>query len=125
MIEKAKEAFKNSYSPYSLAKVGCSILSAKTGNIYTGCNVENSSYGATICAERSAISAAVSAEGDFGIAVIVIANNSDDYFTPCGICLQVISEFARSDTKVVLVKSGSNETKSYDFSELFPYAFSL
>lgn len=120
LISKALLARKNSYSPYSKFKVGAAVLT-EDGKIYTGCNIENASYGATNCAERTAIYKAVS-EGYKTIKAIAIVGVENDYTYPCGICRQVIAEFATEGTKIIL---GKNE-KEYlvrTLDEILPGAF--
>lgn len=120
-ISAAWKAHDNAYAPYSGFKVGAAIVSAASGRIYSGCNVENSSYGATICAERNAITTAITAEGAIGIDILVVTSDDDPPAPPCAVCRQVISEFAKPDTKVILVsKKGKVE---YKFSDLLPYPF--
>ena len=118
----AREA---SYSPYSGFKVGAALL-AESGKIYTGCNIENSSYGATNCAERTAFFKAVS-DGERGFNAIAVAADSSDgqpFCPPCGMCLQVMNEFCGSDFKIILVKD--KETYSVkSLSEFLPYGFSI
>lgn len=118
MIAKAKEAMKHAYTTYSNFNVGAALL-AKSGKIYTGCNIENSSYGATICAERVAFSKAIS-EGEREFEAIAIVSSSGDFTYPCGICRQFMSEWG-TDLKVV-VENGT-ETKVYTLKELLPEAF--
>lgn len=120
-IAAAWKSRDNAYAPYSGFKVGAAIVSAASGRIYSGCNVENSSYGATICAERNAIFSAIAAEGAIGIDLLVVVSDDDPPAPPCALCLQVIAEFAKSETKVVLVsKTGREE---YKFSDFLPHAF--
>jgi len=120
-IEAAWKAHDNAYAPYSGFKVGAAVVSAASGRIYSGCNVENSSYGATICAERNAITTAVSAEGAIGIDILVVTSDDDPPAPPCAVCLQVIAEFAKPETKVILVsRKGRSE---YSFKELLPKPF--
>ncbi|MCI8805720.1 MAG: cytidine deaminase [Clostridiales bacterium] len=121
LIEKAKEAKKNSYSPYSKFKVGAALMTIEN-KIYTGCNIENSSYGATVCAERTAVFKAVS-EGVRNFKKIAIASDLNDITYPCGICLQVLSEFM-PDGKIILEDKDKN-IFVYKISELLPYAFCL
>lgn len=121
LIEKAKEAKKNSYSPYSNFRVGAALL-AENNKIYTGCNIENSSYGATICAERTAFSKSVSA-GEKKFKKIAIVSDLNDLTFPCGICLQVISEFMPNGKIILQDKNG--DIKIYTVSELLPCAFKL
>ena len=120
-IESAKRAQNCAYAPYSGYKIGAAILSSASGRIYSGCNVENSSYGATICAERNAIFSAVAAEGAIGIDLLVVASDDDPPAPPCAACLQVIAEFAKPDTRVVLVSK--NDRREYLFSDLLPHPF--
>ena len=121
LIEKAIEAKENAYVPYSNFRVGAALL-AKSGKIYTGCNIENVSYGATNCAERTAVFKAVS-EGEKEFQAIAINGDNGDYLPPCGICRQVLSEFADDSLKVIL----ANNTEDYKviaLGELLPGAFS-
>ena len=121
-IDLAWKAWANAYAPYSKFKVGASVVSASTGRIYNGCNVENSSYGATICAERNAILSAVAAEGKIGIDLIVIVSDDDPPAPPCAMCRQVMSEFSSPDTKIVLASKNGVELE-YSFKDLLPYPF--
>ena len=98
LIEAAKAAQKNSYSPYSRYPVGAAVL-AESGRIYTGCNVENASFGLAICAERVAIFKAVS-HGEKRISALCVAAKSAK---PCGACRQVIIEFAPKDAEMIYV----------------------
>lgn len=120
LVSKAFEGRKNAYAPYSNFKVGAAVL-AEDGKIYTGCNIENASYGATNCAERTAIFKAVS-EGNRTIEAIAIVGIKNDYTYPCGVCRQVISEFASKDTKIILGKN-ENEYLIRTLDELLPGAF--
>jgi cytidine deaminase len=89
----AREVLTRAYAPYSKFRVGAAVLSA-SGAIYVGCNIENASYGLTLCAERSAISAGIAAEGpSFRIRAVVVFNGNDAPCSPCGACRQVIFEF--------------------------------
>lgn len=121
-IEKAWKARDNAHAPYSHFKVGASLVSAATGRIYSGCNVENSSYGGTICAERNAITTAVAEEGNLGIEILVVVSDDDPPAPPCALCLQVMAEFAKEDTRVILVDR-RNRRVEYRFSELLPHPF--
>ena len=107
------------YCPYSHFPVGAALECAD-GTVYTGCNVENAVYPAGICAERNAIFRAV-AEGHTDFTRIVIAGRSDDYCVPCGICRQVMQEFA-PELEVVCL-NGRGEAKSFALKELLPYGF--
>ncbi|HCZ07488.1 MAG: cytidine deaminase [Thermotogota bacterium] len=119
LIEEARNVARNSYSPYSRFRVGAAVLS-KSGKIYRGTNIENASYGLTICAERVALSAAIS-EGEREFEAIAVYVDSPKPSSPCGACRQFMSEFG--DFKVFLVSS-SGEIKETSVSELLPMGFS-
>ena len=121
LIAKAKEALKYSYSPYSHFAVGAALLSID-GQVFTGCNIENASFGATNCAERTAIFKAVS-EGikDFSAIAVVCSGSQPAY--PCGICRQVMSEFFNPDTRII-VEDG-DRLRTYTMTEILPESFSL
>ncbi|WIV10699.1 cytidine deaminase [Proteiniborus sp. MB09-C3] len=119
LISKALEAREKAYVPYSDFKVGAALLS-KSGNIYTGCNIESASYTPTICAERTAISKAVS-EGDREIEAIAVVGNPQDYTYPCGVCRQVIREFGKDAT--LIIAKNEEEYKVYKLEELLPFSF--
>jgi len=126
LYREARTAAEKSYSPYSNFKVGAALLSAD-GKIFTGCNVENSSYGGTICAERTAFVKAIS-EGcrNFqAIAICGISAEKDESSAcfPCGICRQFMSEFCSADFLIVL--SEGEDIVGYRFEELLPHAFLL
>lgn len=111
---------KQAYAPYSKFRVGAALL-CKDGSIYTGCNIENASYGATICAERCAISKAVS-EGKKEFLKIAITSSNNEYTMPCGICRQVLYEFMKEG--IVVVTNGQ-DIKRYSVNELIPGCFTL
>ena len=123
----AIKASENSYSPYSGCKVGASLL-CKNEKVYFGCNVENSSYGATNCAERTAIFSAV-ANGDKSFEKIAVCGIVDgeikDSFLPCGICLQVLCEFCPPEFEILVVKSHNADFDIYTLAQLLPKAFKL
>ena len=121
LIQKARQAQKNSYSPYSGFKVGAALLT-RDNKIYTGCNVENASYGASICAERTAIVKAIS-EGEKNFIKIAIVSDSNDLTYPCGICLQIISEFMPEGE--IILADKNNNAQIYKVSQFLPYAFKL
>ena len=121
LISYAKKAMGNAYAPYSGFSVGAALLSAD-GEVFTGCNVENSSFGATICAERCAVLKAVS-EGCTSFTKIAIVSSSDDFTYPCGICRQFLSEFME-DGEVILCDSEGN-IKEYSLDTLIPFSFTL
>ena len=120
LMEMAVKAYEKAYSPYSGIKIGAAVRTG-SGRIYTGANIENSSYGATICAERSAIAKAVS-DGETVITAIAITGDIDDYAYPCGICRQVMAEFMGPDAEVG-VSGNDRETKVFKLKELLPNAF--
>ena len=121
LILAAKKAMNNAYAPYSNFKVGAAIAT-KTGQIFTGCNIENVSYGATICAERCAAIKAVS-EGYREFTKIAIVSSSNDFTYPCGICRQFLAEFG-IDIKFVL-SNNKGEIKEKMLKELLPEAFNM
>lgn len=108
-----------SYSPYSHFPVGAA-LECSDGTVFTGCNIENAAYGATVCAERTAIFKAVS-EGHREFDTLVIAGRSDGYCVPCGTCRQVMMEFAPELTVICLNRRG--ESRKFALRELLPYGF--
>lgn len=118
LIERAKEAMTNAYVPYSQFQVGAALLT-KDGKVYTGCNVENASYGATNCAERTAIFKAIS-EGEREFVKLAVVSHTDQYTYPCGICRQVISELL-PDAKLIFSQGGS--IKELSVSDILPYQF--
>ena len=120
LIEKAKAVSKKAYAPYSNYKVGAALLT-KSGKVYTGCNVENSSYGLTNCAERTAVFKAVS-EGEMEFEEMVIYADSPNLPTPCGACRQVLSEFG-SELKITIISN--KEQLETSISELLPLGFKL
>lgn len=122
LLQKAKEAAQNAYAPYSNFKVGACVL-AESGNMYTGCNFENSSYGLTICAERNAIGTAV-VNGEHKIKAIAIYSPNKDDCPPCGACRQVINEF-RSDDGVDVITEFDGHVVSHTIDELLPGGFTL
>ena len=123
LMDKAKEASKMSYSPFSRFAVGASVL-ASGGKIYTGCNVENSSFGMTICAERCAIFKAVS-EGEREILAIAIYSPNTDDCNPCGACRQVMYEFQSEDSEFEIVTESMSELIVRKLSEYLPYGFKI
>ncbi|MBC2579240.1 cytidine deaminase [Clostridium sp. DJ247] len=120
LIIAALDGRKNAYVPYSNFRVGAAVL-VEDGTIYNGCNIENASYGATNCAERTAIFKAVS-EGHKEIEAIAIIGIQNDYTYPCGICRQVIAEFSSEHTKIILAKN-ENEYIVKSLEEILPGAF--
>ena len=119
LYKVAAEVRRNAYAPYSKFKVGAALLS-ENGKIYTGVNIENASYGATICAERSAISTAIT-DGERSFEAIAIAAGEESAF-PCGICRQVLAEFAPD---IAIIVGNGVDLKSYSLEELIPHSFNL
>lgn len=116
----AEEIKKNSYSPYSNFRVGTAVLT-QSGKVYQGVNIENASYGATICAERTAIFKAVS-EGERKIEAVAVTGDSNNLTFPCGICRQVIAEFGDENTRIICANK-RGEFKVFKLAELLPNAF--
>jgi cytidine deaminase len=114
----ARKAMTRAYAPYSHLKVGAALL-ANDGRVYPGCNVENAAFAATICAERLAISSAVS-RGAKSIKAIVIVSSAREPLLPCGTCLQTISEFAVNGSTQITSVGKNKEALSYSLQELFP-----
>lgn len=119
LIEKAREAMEYAYAPYSNFKVGAAIMT-ESGKIYTGCNIENISFGATNCAERTAVFKAVS-EGEKAFKAIAIVSSAGKFTPPCGICRQVLSEFSK-DMDIILADKDDN-IKIIKLNELIPFSF--
>ncbi len=118
LIIHAKSAMEKAYTPYSGFKVGAALLTEE-GEIYTGCNIENLSYGATVCAERTAIFKAVS-EGKTVFKKLAVVSSQGDKTFPCGICRQVMQEFMPNGEIIV---SDDNSIAIYKVSELLPHSF--
>ena len=123
LMDKAKQASKMSYSPFSRFAVGASVL-AKSGKIYTGCNVENSSFGMTICAERCAIFKAIS-EGERCIEAVAIYSPNADDCNPCGACRQVMFEFQDDGNDIEIITENLGELIVRKLSEYLPYGFKI
>jgi len=122
LLKAARAARSRAYAPYSNFHVGAAVLGAN-GRIYSGCNVENASFGLTCCAERNAIFAMVAA-GEKKIREILIIGQSDEFLPPCGACRQVIAEFAAPAAKVHMSdKKGKCLTTTV--GELVPFIFHL
>ncbi len=121
LYEKALAAIPMAYAPFSKFQVGAALLT-KEGKVYTGVNVENSSYGGTICAERTAFVKAISeGERDFE-AIAVVANGGEAW--PCGICRQFMQEFCQDDFRIITGKDGDS-LQSYTLKEMLPEGFRL
>ena len=120
LIVLARKAREFSYSPYSKFKVGAALITHE-GKVYSGCNIENASFGITNCAERTAIFKAVS-EGAREIDTIAIIADSDGPCSPCGACRQAMAEFK---VKRVIMANLKGEVKAVSLAELLPYSFAL
>ena len=121
LIDLAKKQLEFSYAPYSKFHVGA-VLLTESGKVYLGCNIENASYGACNCAERTAVFKAVS-EGEKGFLKIAIVSSAGGLTYPCGICRQVLAEFA-PEIEVIL-EDTDESIKSFRLDELLPYTFRL
>ena len=118
LIARAREVMERAYAPYSGFRVGAALL-GEDGSLHTGCNVENASYGLTICAERAAVAAAV-AQGVRRFRAAAIATSGQKPVAPCGACRQVLSEFAPHMTIVSVAGSGLEQ---WTLDELLPEPF--
>lgn len=118
LVSLAEKAMENAYAPYSLFKVGAALLTSD-GEVYTGCNIENISFGATVCAERCAVFKAVS-EGKRSFLKLAIVSSSEAKTFPCGICRQVLAEFMPDGE--IIIKNGEQE-EVYTVNELLPHSF--
>src|SRR5438270_10606907 len=126
LLSAAREAMNHAYAPYSKFHVGAAVLTSG-GKVFTGCNVENASYGLTICAERNAIFAAVAAQpaGEkLAIEAVAIATRPAIAAAPCGACCQAIAEFA-GKAGVKVFYQGANGTKESTIAQLLPDTFSF
>ena len=123
LMVAANEARKFAYTPYSNFKVGAALLT-KSGKLYMGCNIENSSYTPTVCAERTAVFKAVS-EGESDFAVIAVVGGKDEnpleFCSPCGVCRQVLAEFCGADFRILL--GNPEKFQSYTVDEILPFSF--
>ncbi|HVZ17345.1 MAG TPA: cytidine deaminase [Terriglobales bacterium] len=120
LIDAARQMLDRAYAPYSKFHVGCAVLT-EAGNVYPGCNVENVSYGITICAERSAISAAVAAEGPkMKLRAVAVLNSTNLPCSPCGACRQVIYEFG---PKALVIYQGEGKLAEATAEQLLPAGF--
>lgn len=122
LMARAKKVSKNAYVKYSHFEVGACVLT-ENGNVYEGCNFENSSYGLTICAERNAIGSAI-ADGERKISAIAIYSPKMNDCSPCGACRQVLYEF-RSDNDMDIITEGEDGLIIRKLNELLPQGFNL
>lgn len=121
LFDAAVKAQAFSHSPYSQARIGAAVLSAD-GKIYSGCNIENASYGGTVCGERVAIWKAVSENKGLQIAEVMVISDAAEPWPPCGLCRQVIAEFAGPQTKIHTANP-QGKIKTFTFAEIFPESF--
>lgn len=121
LVQKAIEARTRAYTPYSKFNVGAVVID-ETGKEIIGCNVENASYGLSMCAERTAVFKAVS-EGSKSIETVVVVGDTSGPISPCGACRQVIAEFASDDFTLILANM-AGDTKVMTKEEMLPYGFS-
>lgn len=123
LLEHARRAAEHSYSPYSRFRVGAA-LKLSNGEVVTGANVENASYGLTICAERSALVRAIAQFGPaIRIEAIAVANLNDAPSPPCGACRQMLAEFAQPDTRIAFPSERGTQVLS--FAQILPFAFEM
>jgi len=121
LVERAERVRDHAHAPYSRFRVGAALRTA-SGAVYTGCNVENASYGATSCAERGAVAAMVAA-GEREIAAIAVFTDADPPGMPCGICRQVLLEFGRPGTEIVA--ASPRALRRITLERLLPEPFTL
>ena len=126
LMELAIKARERAYAPYSSFAVGAALLS-ENGKVYLGCNIENSSFSPTNCAERTAIFSAI-ADGERKFTAIAVCGGKIGkkriFCTPCGVCRQVLSEFCDADLKVIL-EDGEGGIKALTLGELLPFSFNM
>jgi cytidine deaminase len=119
LMDMAREAAQRAYAPYSGFRVGAAILSSDGGECFTGCNVENASYGLTICAERVAAGSAVAA-GHRELETVAVYADGPELPMPCGACRQFLAEF---NPKMVVIVSNGSSVRTHRLDELLPYSF--
>jgi cytidine deaminase len=120
-LNAARRARERAYAPYSKFKVGAAII-LKSGRIVSGCNVENASYGATVCAERTAMWTAVATHGERDVREVVVVAEGEGPVVPCALCLQVLAEFCALETPVVLADMKTVHERT-TFGALLPRPF--
>lgn len=125
LLTAAREAATRAYAPYSRFQVGAA-LEAEDGRLFTGCNVENASYGLTVCAERVAVMAGVAAGCRLFKRIAIAAGTGNEPATPCGACRQVLAEFARPGFEVLMTTLDQPRSlRCYKLGDLLPHAFKL
>ena len=120
LLEAALVARERAYAPYSKFLVGAAVR-AESGKIYTGCNIENASYGLTVCAERNALFAAVGA-GERKFTALCVVGDTEEPISPCGACRQVMAEFK---VPCIILANLQGDVKEYTLEDLLPYGFTL
>ena len=123
-FEAAREARNRAYAPYSEYKVGAAILLPGEDRIYTGCNIENASYGATVCAERAALFSLIAEKGKVEPERLVVVTDDSPAAVPCALCLQVLAEFCPDDFPIHLANSNGIE-RTLRLKDLLPHPFRL
>ena len=125
LVGFARQAMEKAYAPYSGYKVGAALLT-ESGKVYLGCNIENSSFSPTVCAERCAIFKAVS-EGEHSFSAIAIVGGKDGIvegiFPPCGVCRQVLGEFCDTDSFKIYLGGVGEQIDEYTLADLLPVSF--
>ena len=124
LLEFAKQAAQNAYAPYSNFRVGACIL-YESGNYYCGCNVENASYGLSLCAERNAISTAITNGENSRLLKAAVYSPDSKLCTPCGACRQWLVEFESGQNIEIILEGENSDVVSYSINELLPHYFSL
>jgi len=122
LIDAAEAVRRNAYAPFSEFKVGAAVQT-QSGRIFSGCNVENRSFGATICAERFAVGSAIAA-GDTRIEGVVVVTDTSPPSPPCGLCLQVLAEFGDAKLPILLLNLKGERLES-QLADFLPYPFQL
>ena len=120
LLEAALAARERAYAPYSKFLVGAAVR-AESGKIYTGCNIENASYGLTVCAERNALFSAVGA-GERKFTALCVVGDTEEPISPCGACRQVMAEFK---VPCIILANLKGDVKEYTLGELLPLSFNL
>ena len=120
LLEAALAGRERAYAPYSKFLVGAAVR-AESGKIYTGCNIENASYGLTVCAERNALFSAVGA-GERKFTALCVVGDTEEPISPCGACRQVMAEFK---VPCIILANLKDDVKEYTLEELLPYGFTL